>query len=107
MDSLTITGPSPIPNILKKPCRGGAGAPPSACKRKAEDCPPLMGSSPLMGWSPYVKFMVISSQDNRKVASKSSFKINRELLGAEHHGVTKQRSDDLMVELHKKNMKGN
>ena len=64
-----------------------------------------MGSSPLMGWSPYVKFMVISSQDDRKVAAKSPFKINRELvkiLGAESHGVTKQRSGDLMVELRSK-----
>ena len=49
--------------------------------------------------------MVISSQDNRKVAAKSPFKINRELvriLGAEPHGVTKQRSGDLMVELRSK-----
>ena len=95
MDSNNINGPFPTPNICKKSCRGGAGAPPSACKRKAEDCPPLMGSSPLLGWSPYVKFMVISSQENRKVAAKSPFKINRELvkiLGAEPHGVTKQRS---------------
>ena len=55
-----------------------------------------MGSSPLMSWSLFVKFMVISSQDNRKVAAKSPFKINRELiriLGAEPHGVTKQRSN--------------
>ena len=58
-----------------------------------------------MGWSPYVKFMVISSQDDRKVAAKSPFKINRELvriLGAEPHGVTKQRSGDLKVELRSK-----
>ena len=105
MDSNNLNGPFPTPNICKKSCRGGAGAPPSACKRKAEDCPPLMGSSPLLGWSPFVKFMVISSQDNRKVAAKSPFKINRELiriLGAEPHGVTKQRSGDLMVELHSK-----
>ena len=105
MDSSNINGPFPTPNISKKSCRGGAGAPPSACKRKAEDCPPLMGSSPLLGWSPYVKFMVISSQDERKVAAKSPFKINRELvkiLGAEPHGVTKQRSGDLMVELRSK-----
>ena len=105
MDSNNINGPFPTPNICKKSCRGGAGAPPSACKRKAEDCPPLMGSSPLLGWSPYVKFMVISSQENRKVAAKSPFKINRELvkiLGAEPHGVTKQRSGDLMVELRSK-----
>ena len=49
--------------------------------------------------------MVISSQENRKVAAKSPFKINRELvkiLGAEPHGVTKQRSGDLMVELRSK-----
>ena len=93
------------PTIIKKSCRGGPDAPPSACKRKAEDCPPLMGSSPLMGWSPYIKFMVISSQDDRKVAAKSPFKINRELvkiLGAEPHGVTKKRSGDLMVELRSK-----
>ena len=99
-DSININGPFPTPDNCKKSCRGGAGAPPSACKIKAEDCPPLMGSSPLMGWSPYVKFMVISSQDNRKVAAKSRFKIQRELvkiLGA-LHGVTKQRSSDLMVE---------
>ena len=105
MDSLTKTGPSPIPNIYKKSCRGGAGAPPSACKRKAEDCPPLMGSSPLLSWSPFVKFMVISSQDNRKVAAKPPFKINRELiriLGAEPHEVTKQRSGDLMVQFRSK-----
>ena len=105
MDSNNLNGPFPTPNICKKSCRGGAGAPPSACKRKAEDCPPLMGSSPLLGWSPYVKFMVISSQENRKVAAKSPFKINRELvkiLGAEPHGVTKQRSGDLMVELRSK-----
>ena len=105
MDSSLKNGPFPTPNICKKSCRGGAGAPPSACKRKAEDCPPLMGSSPLLGWSPYVKFMVISSQENRKVAAKSPFKINRELvkiLGAEPHGVTKQRSGDLMVELRSK-----
>ena len=105
MDSINLNGPSLIPNNYKKSCRGGAGAPPSACKRKAEDCPPLMGSSPLMGWSPYIKFMVISSQDNRKVAAKSPFKINRELIkimGAEPHGVTKQRSGELMVELRSK-----
>ena len=105
MDSINKTGPSPIRNNYKKSSRGGAGAPRSACKRKAEDCPPLMGSSPLLGWSPYVKFMVISSQDNRKVAAKSPFKINRELvkiLGAKPHGVTKQRSGDLMVELRSK-----
>ena len=38
-------------------------------------------------------------------SAKSPFKINRELvkiLGAEPHGVTKQRSGDLMVELHSK-----
>ena len=77
----------------------------SRAERKAEDCQPLMGSSPLLGWSPYVKCMVISSQDNRKVAAKSPFKIQRELvkiLGAEPHGDTKQRSGDLMVELHGK-----
>ena len=105
MDSNTSIGPSPIPNNSKKSCRGGAGASPSACKRKAADFPPLMGSSPLLGWSPYVKYMVISSQDNRKVTAKSPFKINRELiriLGAEPHGVTKQRSGDLMVELRSK-----
>ena len=49
MDSNNLNGPFPTPNICKKSCRGGAGAPPSACKRKAEDCPPLMGSSPLIG----------------------------------------------------------
>ena len=80
MDSINLNGPSPIPNKVKKSCRGGAGAPPSACKRKAEDFPPLMGSSPLMGWSPYIKFMVISSQDDQKVAAKSPFKIQRELV---------------------------
>ena len=40
-----------------------------------------------------------------KVAAKSPFKINRELvkiLGAEPHGVTKQRYGDLMVELRSK-----
>ena len=98
MDSYNLNGPTPIPNKFKKSCRGGAGAPPSACKRKAEDFPPLMGSSPLMGWSPYVKFMVISSQDNRKVAAKSPFKIQQELvkiLGTEPHGVTKQCSREL------------
>ena len=68
MDSKNLTGPSPIPNKSKKSYQGGAGAPPSAFKRKVEDYPPLMGSSPLLGWSPFVKFMVISSQDNRKVA---------------------------------------
>ena len=49
--------------------------------------------------------MVISSQDNRKVAAKSPFKIQRELvkiLDAEPHRVTKQRSGDLMVELRSK-----
>ena len=105
MDSLDKTGPSPIPNKVKKSCRGGAGAPPSACKRKAVDFPPLMGSSPLMGWSPYIKFMVISSQVGQKVAAKSPFKIQRELvkiLGAEPHSVTKQRSGELMVELRSK-----
>ena len=58
-----------------------------------------------MGWSPYVKYMVIGSQDNRKVAAKSPFKIQRELvkiLGAEPHSVTKQCSGDLMVELRNK-----
>ena len=88
MDSINLNGPSPIPNKVKKSCRGGAGAPPSACKRKAEDCPPLMGSSPLMGWSSYIKFMVISSQDDRKVAAKLPFKINPvlvKILGAEPH----------------------
>ena len=51
------------------------------------------------------KFMVISSQDNRKVAAKSPFKINKELiriLGVEPHGDPKQRSGDLMVELRSK-----
>ena len=105
MDSLNKNDPSPNPNYYKKSCRGGVGAPPSACKRKAEDYPPRMESSSLMSWSPFVKFMVISSQDNRKVAAKSPFKINIELiriLGAEPHGVTKQRSGDLMVELRSK-----
>ena len=49
--------------------------------------------------------MVISSQDNRKVAAKSPFKIIRKLiqiLGAVPHSVTKQRSGDLMVELRNK-----
>ena len=105
MDLTTLNGPIPIPDNSKKSCRGGAGSPPSACKRKAEDFPPLMGSSPLMSWSPYVIFMVISSQDNRKMAAKSPFKINRELiriLGAEPHGFTKQYRGDLMVELRSK-----
>ena len=64
-----------------------------------------MGSSPLMSWSPFIKFMVMSSQDNQKVAAKSPFKINKELiriLGAQPHGVTKKRSGDLMVELRSK-----
>ena len=45
------------------------------------------------------KGIMISSKDNRKVAARSHFKINRELiriLGAELHSVTKQRSGDLM-----------
>ena len=49
--------------------------------------------------------MMISSQDDRKVAAKSPSNINRELvkiLGAKPHGVTKQRSGDLMVELRSK-----
>ena len=75
---------------------------PRHAERKAEDFPLFMGSSTLMSWSPYVKCMMIRSQDNRKVASKSPFKINRELiriLGAERPGVTKQRNGNLMVEL--------
>ena len=58
-----------------------------------------------MSWSPYVKFMVISSQDNRKVAANSPFKITTELLrilGAEPHGVTDQRSGDFMGDLRNK-----
>ena len=43
--------------------------------------------------------MVISSTDKQKVVAKSPFKINRELVRILSHGVTKQRSGDLIEDL--------
>ncbi|GFO40544.1 hypothetical protein PoB_006704900 [Plakobranchus ocellatus] len=55
--------PSPHPDMAKKPCTEAArGAVSVASKRKAEDIPTLMSVSPFAGWSPFKKFMVISSK---------------------------------------------
>ncbi|GFO34109.1 RNA-directed DNA polymerase from mobile element jockey [Plakobranchus ocellatus] len=95
--------PSPHPDMAKKPCTEAArGAVSVASKRKAEDLPTLMSVSPFAGWSPFKKFMVISSKGSGKVADRSPFKIHRELksiLGDETIEVTKLGSGDLMVEL--------
>ncbi|GFO13719.1 ubiquitin-protein ligase e3b [Plakobranchus ocellatus] len=89
--------------FLKKPCTEAArGAVSVASKRKAEDLPTLTSASPFAGWSPFKKFMVISSKGSAKVADRSPFKIHRELksiLGDETIEVTKLGSGDLMVEL--------
>ncbi|GFO45336.1 RNA-directed DNA polymerase from mobile element jockey [Plakobranchus ocellatus] len=61
-----------------------------------------MSVSPFAGWSPFKKFMVISSKGSAKVADRSPFKIHRELksiLGDETIEVTNLGSGDLMVEL--------
>ena len=103
MGNKNKNGPAPYPNSVKKPCPGGAGAPSAASKRKAEGLQPLMETNPLASWSSYKKFMVISSTDpNKKAINQSPFKIHKELvriLGVEPHGVTKERSGDIMVEL--------
>ncbi|GFO26973.1 RNA-directed DNA polymerase from mobile element jockey [Plakobranchus ocellatus] len=95
--------PSPQPDVAKKPCTEAAhGAASVASKRKAEDLPTLMSVSPFSGWSPFKKFMVISSKGSANVADRSPFKIHRELksiLGDETIEVTKLGSGDLMVEL--------
>ncbi|GFN82299.1 retrovirus-related pol polyprotein from type-1 retrotransposable element r1 [Plakobranchus ocellatus] len=95
--------PSPQPDVAKKPCTEAArGAASVASKRKAEDLPTLMSVSPFAGWSPFKKFIVISSKGSAKVADRSPFKIHRELksiLGDETIEVTKLGSGDLMVEL--------
>ncbi|GFN81301.1 RNA-directed DNA polymerase from mobile element jockey [Plakobranchus ocellatus] len=95
--------PSPLPDVAKKPCTEAArGAASVASKRKAEDLPTLMSISYFAGWSPFKKFMVISSRGSAKVADRSPFKIHRELksiLGDETIEVTKLGSGDLMVEL--------
>ncbi|GFO13713.1 RNA-directed DNA polymerase from mobile element jockey [Plakobranchus ocellatus] len=95
--------PSPHPDMAKKPCTEAArGADSVASRRKAEDLPTLMSVSPFAGWSPFKKFMVISSKGSAKVADRSPFKIHRELksiLGDETIEVTKLGSGDLMVEL--------
>ncbi|GFO41938.1 RNA-directed DNA polymerase from mobile element jockey [Plakobranchus ocellatus] len=95
--------PSPHPDMAKKPCTEAArGAVSVDSKRKAEDLPTLMSVSPFAGWSPFKKFMVISSKGSAKVADRSPFKIHRELksiLGDETIEVTKLGSGDLMVEL--------
>ncbi|GFO40538.1 NADP dehydrogenase [ubiquinone] iron-sulfur protein 8, mitochondrial [Plakobranchus ocellatus] len=72
--------PSPQPDVAKKPCTEAArGAASVASKRKAEDLPTLMSVSPFSGWSPFKKFMAISSKGSAKVADTSPFKIHREL----------------------------
>ncbi|GFO37946.1 hypothetical protein PoB_006445100 [Plakobranchus ocellatus] len=95
--------PSPLPDVAKKPCTEAArGAVSVASKRKAEDLPTLMSVSLFGGWSPFKKFMVISSKGSANVADRSPFKIHRELksiLGDETIEVTKLGSGDLMVEL--------
>ncbi|GFO08400.1 RNA-directed DNA polymerase from mobile element jockey [Plakobranchus ocellatus] len=97
----TPSDPSLQPDVAKKPCTEAArGAASVASKRKAEDLPSLM--SPFAGWSPFKKFMVISSKGSAKVADRSPFKIHRELksiLGDVTIEVTKLGSGDLMVEL--------
>ncbi|GFO03549.1 RNA-directed DNA polymerase from mobile element jockey [Plakobranchus ocellatus] len=95
--------PSPHPDVAKKPCiEATRGAASVASKRKAEDLPTLMSVSPFASWSPFTKFMLISSKGSAKVADRSPFKIHRELksiLGDETIEVTKLGSGDLMVEL--------
>ncbi|GFO04507.1 RNA-directed DNA polymerase from mobile element jockey [Plakobranchus ocellatus] len=94
---------SPQPDVAKKPCTEAArGAASVASKGKAEDLPTLMSVSPFAGWSPFKKFMVISSKGSAKVADRSPFKIHRELKsiqGDKTIEVTKLGSGDLMVEL--------
>ncbi|GFO21225.1 RNA-directed DNA polymerase from mobile element jockey [Plakobranchus ocellatus] len=101
--SKNTPNPSSLPDVAKKPCTEAArGAVSVASKRKAEDLPTLMSVSPFAGWSPFKKFMVISSKGSAKVADRSPFKIHRELksiLGDETIEVTKLGSGDLMVEL--------
>ncbi|GFO26801.1 Gag-like protein [Plakobranchus ocellatus] len=95
--------PSPLPDVAKKPCMEAArGAASVASKRKAEDLPSLMNMSPFARWSPFKKFMVISSRGSAKVADMSPFKIHwvlKSILGDETIEVTKLGSGDLMVEL--------
>ncbi|GFN87446.1 RNA-directed DNA polymerase from mobile element jockey [Plakobranchus ocellatus] len=85
------------------PCTEAArGAVSTASKKKAEDPTTLMSVSPFAGWSPFKKFMVISSRRSAKVANRSPFKIHKELksiLGDETIEVTKLGSGVLMVEL--------
>ncbi|GFO14913.1 hypothetical protein PoB_004141800 [Plakobranchus ocellatus] len=71
---------------------------PVASKRKAEDLPILMSVSPFLGWSPFKKFMVISSKRSAKVADRSPFKIYRKLKSILGDQI-KPDSGDLMVEL--------
>ncbi|GFO15002.1 hypothetical protein PoB_004150700 [Plakobranchus ocellatus] len=76
----TPSDPSPQPDIAKKPCTEAArGAVSAASKTKAEDLSTLMSVSPFSGWSPFKKFVVISSKGSAKVADRSPFKIHREL----------------------------
>ena len=101
--SKNTKGPTPTPDNAKKSCPGRAGAQPgSSTKRKAEDLPSLMGSSPFTSWSPFRRFEVISSTlKDQPVASLSPFKIQRELvkiLGSDAFEVSKLNSG-LMVEL--------
>ncbi|GFO46816.1 hypothetical protein PoB_007332100 [Plakobranchus ocellatus] len=59
-----------------------------------------MSVSPFAGWSPFKKFMVISSKGSAKMADRSPFKIHRELnliLGDMTIEVTKLGNGDLMV----------
>ncbi|GFO29677.1 retrovirus-related pol polyprotein from type-1 retrotransposable element r1 [Plakobranchus ocellatus] len=63
-------------NITVVKARGAASV---ESKRKAEDLPTLMSVSPFSGWSPFKKFMVISSRGSAEVADRSPFKIHREL----------------------------
>ncbi|GFO25211.1 hypothetical protein PoB_005171600 [Plakobranchus ocellatus] len=61
-----------------------------------------MNTSPFAGWSPFKKFVVISSRGSAKEADRTPFRIHRELksiLGDETIEVTKLGSGDLMVEL--------
>ncbi|GFO18977.1 RNA-directed DNA polymerase from mobile element jockey [Plakobranchus ocellatus] len=90
--------------MAKKPCTEAArGAASVGSKRKAEDLPTLMSVSPFSGWSPFKKFMVLSSKGSAKVADRSPFKIHyrelKSILGDETIEVTKLGSGDLMVEL--------
>ncbi|GFO31829.1 hypothetical protein PoB_005833400 [Plakobranchus ocellatus] len=60
---------------LEKPCTEAArGAASVASKRKAEDLPTLMSVSPFAGWSPFKKFIVISSKGSAKVIDRSPLK---------------------------------